>query len=118
MWTCRAFRVGERQVTASIRVLALDERQAVATSIVWLAETSANPGDPNAQAWRTLIEDVIGPHLELTVDHDVPEALDGAWWNETIRHATAAFIVVNELEPLISGCWSSSRPDAGHSTVQ
>lgn len=107
MWTNREFRVGDRQVTASIRVLAPGQRQAIAASMAWLAGASAAPDDPNARAWKTLIEDVLGPHLALTVDHQEPEQLDRAWWTETIRQATAEFIDVNELESLIARSWSS-----------
>lgn len=110
MWTERAFRVGAHHVTASIRVLGLDDRRLVATSMVWLAEGSASPADDNVLAWKTLFEDVLRPHLHLQVDHDEPERLDRRWWTETMRKATAAFISVNELESLIASSWSCGRP--------
>lgn len=101
-WTYRAFRVGDRQVTASIRLLGVEQREQTAASVAWLASLSTRTGDPNASVWRTLVEDVLGPHVELTVDHDEPEQLDRAWWNETIRQVAAAFIQVNRLGPLIA----------------
>lgn len=103
MWISEEFRVGDRMVTASIRMLESDERQVVATSIAWLAASSTRSSDPNATVWKTLIEEVLGPHLRLVVDHDQPECLDRAWWNETIRRAMAAFVRANALESLIAG---------------
>lgn len=120
MWTDREFQIGAHHVVASIRVLAAEERRAIATSMAWLASVAADPAEPddNARAWKTLIEDVVGPHLELTVDHDEPERLDRAWWNQVIRQATAAFIRVNELESLIAGSWSALPPAGSAAMVQ
>ncbi len=76
-------------------------------SVAWLATASAEPGAVSARVWKTLIEDVLGPHIALTVDHDTPESLDRTFWNEVMRRATSAFIRLNQLEDPIQRSLSS-----------
>ena len=118
MWTDTELFVRDRHVTASIRVLSPEQRQTIAASFVWLATASTAPDDVNAWAWKTLVEDVLGPHMALTVDHDEPEALDCEWWTETMKQVTAVFIRVNELEGLIRGSWPSWPPGSGRTVIQ
>lgn len=118
MWVDRSFTVADRHVTASIRVLDPNQRRTVAASVAWLANQSAGQGDPHTRVWKTLVEDVLGPHVALTVDHVQPERLDWRWWSQTIRQVAAVFIDVNELSELIGQAWTTLPDGSDGSTKQ
>lgn len=111
MWTDAAFSIGDHRVTLSVERVAPERRAAIAVSVAWLAAASASPGDANAAVWRVLVEDVIGPHIAFTIDHESPESLDHTFWNEAMRRATSTFIRVNGLESDIRRSLSSMQAD-------
>lgn len=118
MWTDDAFSIGGYQVILSIEQVPPARREAIATSVAWLACASSTPnGDINSTIWKTLVEDVIGPHVAFSIDHEQPEALGWAFWNEAMKRATSAFIRVNELEDPIRRSLTSIQADIDR-TVQ
>lgn len=118
MWTDDAFSVGGYRVTVSIERVEVARRDAIATSVAWLACASATPdGAINSTVWKTLVEDVIGPHIAFSIDHEHPEALGWTFWSEAMKRATSAFIRVNELEDPIRRSLTSIQV-GGERTVQ
>jgi hypothetical protein len=102
MWTDAAFSIGGHRVTLSIELVGPARRDAIATSVAWLACVSCAPGDAiNSTIWKTLAEDILGPHIAFSIDHDDPESLGWPFWSEAMKRATSAFIRVNKLEDSI-----------------
>ncbi|HKE88163.1 MAG TPA: hypothetical protein VKB50_30615 [Vicinamibacterales bacterium] len=94
--------IGNHTVTVSVCVLRAEERELVAASVAWLAAASTVPAPAlKNDAWHALIERVLSPYVAFTVDHDEPERLGGAWWDQAMREATKSFIHANTLEDLI-----------------
>jgi len=112
MWTDDAFSVGGHRVTLSIELVAPARRDVIATSIAWLACASCTPGDGiNSTAWKMLVEDVLGPHIAFSIDHEDPESLGWTFWSEAMKRATSAFIRVNQLEDPIRRSLASIQSD-------
>src|SRR5262245_51545563 len=108
--------VGELTVTLSVCVLTPEEREPVAASVAWLAAASAVPAETlKTDAWHALIETVLSPYIAITVDHECPEGLGGAWCDAPIRAATISVIHTNALEDLVRLFLRSIDAQARHS---
>ncbi len=98
-WTEEPISIGGYRVTLSIERVELSRRDAIATSVAWLAcASSASNEAINSAVWKTLVEDVLGPHIAFSIDHEDPESLGWTFWGEAMKRATSAFIRVNRLE--------------------
>src|SRR5262245_33056618 len=117
-WTDQPVSIAGYRVTLSIERVGPSRREAIATSVAWLACASSTPGDAiNSAVWKALVEDVLGPHIAFSIDHEDPESLGWPFWNEAMKRATFAFIRVNELEEPIRRSLTSIQA-GGERTVQ
>lgn len=113
MWTDDAFSIGGHRVTLSIELMGPARRDVIATSVAWLACASCPPGDAsNSTIWKMLVEDVLGPHIAFSIDHEDPESLGWTFWGGAMKRATSAFIRVNHLEDPIRRSLASIQSDS------
>lgn len=118
MWTDESASIGGHLVTLSIERVGPARRDAIATSVAWLACASSTPDDAiNSTVWKTLVEDVLGPHIAFSIDHSDPGSLGWGFWSEAMKRATAAFIRVNHLEDPIRRSLTSMQA-GGERVVQ
>lgn len=96
-----------RFVEMQVDILDQPARERLAASIAWLAEQE---GEAGLSAWEAFATDIVGAHVDFTIDERDLDAVDGIWWGQAIFSAATALMDVNGLAPEIRRSLAGVHP--------